>query len=772
MRHDDAASPYPLDAGRIDERALIEKFAGKTVFFDGVFKGDYSLAIVNRHLAQALIDLGINLICHTAEDDWQSDPNLSAATDIMRRMRDDYPFKETFDIHLRNTWPPATHDMVGRQNAYVAFAWEELEFPQYLVDRFNRDLDLVTVISNFVRDSFERSGITIPVEVTGNGCDHLSAVADDVPCPLPESGRRRILHVSSCFPRKGVDVLIDAFLRSFRADDPVELIIKTFPNPNNISASVLADRRGRLADAAPITIIDQHYDPGQLRALYRSAAMLVAPSRGEGFGLPLAEAMLLDVPVVTTNYSGQLDFCRPSTAWLVDCHMSASQAHVAGSHSLWAEPSVEHLGMQMRAVLDRPDEARSRTERAKSLLKAHFSWRSVAIRTLAALAKSAPSTTETRRDWTIDLISSWQQQCGIATYSQHLYGTPAFEGRIDHVFARRIMDDALPEASSDAIDAVPRSMSRLWGYDLASLKRLAGRLEQGRGDILWMQHHPGHFSTPDMELLIQQIAATGHRLRVLTMHSVKEALRGGTLDWTRAFDMVFVHSAEDAAALSAAGHPNPIVMPHGVLLVPEDAPVPDPAHFTIGSFGFLMPHKNIDRLVLAFAEALNYEPRLRLKLFNCVVPNDESRATRATIENLIAYLGLSDKVTARFDFIPEGELRRELMTCDVLSFLYGHSTETATGAARIAMSVDRPLLCSRSPVLRDLWPFSHVVKSTEIECIAEALLSLAQNPSLLSMLDRDRSQAAHWYSYPRTAARHVTAIEKMLGGNIDHRRVA
>ncbi|GES46736.1 hypothetical protein RsS62_59880 [Rhizobium dioscoreae] len=772
MRHDDAASPYSLDAGRIDERSLIEKFAGKTVFFDGVFKGDYSLAIVNRQLAQALIDLGINLTCHTAEDDWQSDINLAAAPDIIRRMRDDYPFKETFDIHLRNTWPPVTHNMVGRQNAYVAFAWEELEFPQYLVDRFNRDLDLVTVISNFVHESFERSGVTIPVEVTGNGCDHLSAIADDVPPPLPDGGRRRILHVSSCFPRKGVDVLVDAFLNSFRADDPVELVIKTFPNPNNILASVLADRRDRLAEAPLITIIEQHYSPSQLHALYRSAAMLVAPSRGEGFGLPLAEAMLLDVPVVTTNYSGQLDFCRPDTAWLIDCHMSASQAHVAGSHSLWAEPSVEHLGMQMRAVLDRPDEACSRTERAKSLLKAHFSWRSVAIRTLSALTKSARAAAQPRREWTIDLISSWQQQCGIATYSQHLYNTPAFEDRIDHIFARRIMDDALPEVPVDSTEAAPRSLSRLWGYDLASLKRLAGRLEQARGDVLWMQHHPGHFSTPDMELLAQPIAATSHRLRVLTMHSVKEALRGGTLGWTRAFDIVFLHSAEDAAAVSAAGHPNPIVMPHGVLLVPEDAPAPDPSHFTIGSFGFLMPHKNIDRLVLAFAEALNYEPRLRLKLFNCTVPNDESRAARAMIENLIAYLGLSDKVSARFDFIPEGELRRELMTCDLLSFLYGHSTETATGAARIAMSVDRPLLCSRSPVLRDLWPFSHVVKSTEIECIAEALLSLAQNPALLSMLDRDRRQSAHWYSYPRIAARHVTAIEKMLGGNIDHRRVA
>lgn len=772
MRSDDIVSPYSLNVGQTEERSLLKRFAGKTVFFDGVFKGDYSLAIVNRHLAQALIDLGVKLTCYTAENDWQGDTNLSAATDITRRMREDYPSKGSFDIHLRNTWPPATHNMVGRTNAYVAFAWEELEFPQYLVDRFNSDLDLITVISNFVHDSFERSGITIPVEVTGNGCDHLSATPGDLPAVQSDSGRRRILHVSSCFARKGIDVLIEAFLRSFRADEPVELVIKTFPNPNNILASVLEEKRDRLADAPPIIVIEEHYDTAQLRALYKSATMLVAPSRGEGFGLPLAEAMLLDVPVVTTNYSGQVDFCRPDTAWLVDYHMSASQAHVAGSHSLWAEPSVEHLGSQMRAVLEHPEEARIRGERAKRLLTAHFSWRSVALRTLAALTKPAPIAAEPRRDWSLDLISSWQQQCGIATYSQHLYSTPAFEDRIDHIFARRIMNDALPEASSYPVEAAPRSMSRLWGYDLASLKRLAGRLEQGRADVLWMQHHPGFFSALDMELLVQPLAATSHRLRALTMHSVKEALRGGALGWTRAFDVVFVHSAEDAAALSAAGHPNPVVIPHGVLREPEEASKPDPSCFTIGSFGFLMPHKNIDRLVLAFAEALNYEPRLRLKLFNCIVPNDESRATRAMVENLIDYLGISDKVTARFDFVPEGELRRELMTCDLLSFLYGHSTETATGAARIAMSVNRPLLCSRSPVLRDLWPFSHVVKSSEIDCIAEALLSLAQNPSLLTMLDQDRSQAAHWYSYPRTAARYVTAIEKMLGGNIDRRRVA
>ncbi|MFB9948288.1 glycosyltransferase family 4 protein [Rhizobium puerariae] len=773
MHVDAIVSPFTLDAGDIDEKLLIKRFSGKTIFFDGVFKGDYSLAIVNRHLAQALIALGTNLVCYTAEEDWQTDARLDAVPDIKRRMREDYPAGEQFDIHLRNTWPPATHDMVGKVNAYVGFAWEELEFPQYLVDRFNRDLDLVMVTANFVSDAFVQSGVTIPVEVIGNGCDHVSVPADPASRPSQEHQRKRILHVSSCFARKGIDVLVEAFLRSFRADEPVELVIKTFPNPDNILEAVLAEKRERLPGAPPITVINRYYDDDQLLALYRSAAMVVAPSRGEGFGLPLAEAMRLGIPVVTTNYSGQLDFCRPDTAWLVDCHMAASRAHVAGSFSLWAEPSLEHLGSQMRAVLHQPEEAEARCQQAQKLLAAHFTWSGVARRVLAALAKPAPVVVaRPKQSWSIDLISSWQQQCGIATYSEHLYATPAFAGRLDHVFARRIMNDELPEAPGHKDAAAPRGLSRLWGYDLVSLKRLAGKLDQGRADVLWMQHHPGHFSTPDMELLAQVLPSTGHRARALTMHSVKEALRGGSLQWTKAFDTVFVHSSEDAGALSAAGHPNPVVIPHGILPEPTDAPALDPSSFTIGSFGFLMPHKNIDRLVLAFAEARSYEPRLRLKLLNCMVPNDESRAARTTVENLIDYLGLSDHVTARFDFIPEDELRRELVTCDLLAFLYGHSTETATGAARIAMSVNRPMLCSRSTVLRDMWPISHVVKSADVECIAEAFASLSQNSQLLHMRDADRRKTAQWYSYPRVAERHVIAIEQILGGNVDRRRVA
>jgi glycosyltransferase involved in cell wall biosynthesis len=772
MRNGPVVSPYTLDLDEKNLKIPRDAFSGKRVFFDGVFKGDYSLAIVNRLLAKALVEAGVDLHCHTPESGWQNDARLNAAPEVKRLLLPGYP-SEKYDIHLRNTWPPVTHDMVGRFNAYVSFAWEELEVPQYLIERFNRDLDLVMVTANFVKQAFIQSGLTIPVEVVGNGTDHVAPDAGlGTPSPIAPAGRSRILHVSSCFPRKGIDTLVDAFTRTFKRDEPVELVIKTFPNPDNILASVMERFSESLSGAAPVTITNELYDSEQLLALYRTASLVAAPSRGEGFGLPLAEAMRLDIPVVTTAYSGQVDFCTPDTAWLVDYHMAPSQTHVSGSLSLWAEPSVEHLGAQMRAALENRDEARERSRTAQKLLADHLSWASVARRVLVSIAGVSKAAATARKPWSLDLVSSWRQQCGIATYAEHLYSTPAFAGRFSHIYARRLLNDELPPSVQAKQDHAADPVSRSWGYDLTSLGRFIAEIENARGDVLWIQHHPGHFSTPDMELVVNTLARTNHKLRVITMHSVKEILRHGHLEWTKLFDIVFVHSAEDAGLLAKAGHPNAVVMPHGIIPIPEDGPQPDPSVFTIGSFGFLTPHKNIDLLVQAFARARLFEPRLRLKLLNCMMPNDPSREARVIVENMLSHFDLHDVATARFDFVEQDELTHELAQSDLLAFLYGPSNETATGAARIAMSADRPLLCSRSTVLRDMWPISHVLRSVDIDCVAEAMISLAQNPALLHLRDADRRQAVQWNSYPRVAARHAVIIEQMLDQKHDNRRAA
>ena len=338
------------------------------------------------------------------------------------------------------------------------------------------------------------------------------------------------------------------------------------------------------------------------------------------------------------------------------------------------------------------------------------------------------------------------------------------------ILGRRVLDDTLPTPAQSTPD--PR-LSRIWGFDLASLMRLTKTLEKGRSDVLWLQHHPGHFSNPDMDILAGTLRHSAYRVRAITFHNVREAARAGSLRWVLAFDIAFVHSAEDASILSAIGHPRAVVVPHGFLPIgAEELPAPTPAYFTVGSFGFLNPHKNVEGLLVAFAQAHRFEPRLRLRIFNCVQENDASRLARSVVENLILHYGLEASVGSRFDFIAEADLVRELARCDLLAFPYGASSETATGAARIAMSADRPILCSRSSVLRDLWPFSHVLRSDDTDCLAEALLSLAQSPALLSLHDRARRRMVERYAYPRVAERCAFYIQKLLSETHEHSRAA
>lgn len=736
------------------------------VYFDGVFKGDYSLAVVNRCLAQALIEQGVQLSCFAQDAGWQTDPLLQQARTVRARMLDAPACEDTFDVHLRNTWPPHTRDMIGRCNAYVCFAWEESEFPANLVERFNRDLDLVMVASNFVKRALVESGVTIPVEVVGEGADHVLAIA-----PPPARGRtakRRLLHISSGFRRKGVDCLLDAYRQTFTASDDVELLIKTFPNLNNEIPKLVAGLR-ESKDSPPLRIIDESYSHAELLDLYRTATAIVAPSRGEGFGLPLAEAMALGVPVVTTNYSGQTDFCRPDNSWLVDYTLSAANAHVSGSFSLWANPDVAHLGRQMNAVLRDTDEVAKRTARAKSFIESHVTWRRAAQRTLFAMQKHDPrrrriAVSTQHRQFSIDIVTSWNRNCGIATYASHLYRGTALSSHVSAILAQKHGN------ASDGAD--DRKVSRIWGDNREAMLALAARLGHGAADVLWMQHHPGHFSTPDMQLLTAELGTASYKSRIVTLHSVTEAARGGSLAWTSAFDTAFVHSAGDAEVLSRAGHRNPVVVPHGFMPAIASETSSGKPTFDIGTFGFLSPHKNVELLVCAFGLARRFAPNLRLHLFNCTLPNDASRATQAIVENLIDQSGLSDVVQRNYDFIPEDGLIAELSRCDLFVFPYGHTNETATGAARIALSANRPILCSQSSVLRDLHPVSHVLRDLSVECLAEAMISLSQSSDLLSLYDHQRANMLRHHSYERMAVRYLGHILQSLDGHDEYRRAA
>ena len=148
-------------------------------------------------------------------------------------------------------------------------------------------------ISSAASDVYKRQGV-----------DHLKTRPARLPFALPKR-KFRILHVSSCFPRKGTDVLLKAYAEAFAGDSKAEeevcLIIKTHDNPHNTIAADVAALQADHPILPPIVVETTDLSPAQLQRLYKKANLLVAPSRAEGFCLPIAEAVLAGTPVLTLS---------------------------------------------------------------------------------------------------------------------------------------------------------------------------------------------------------------------------------------------------------------------------------------------------------------------------------------------------------------------------------------------------------------------------------------------------------------------------------------
>lgn len=229
----------------------------------GHVEGNYSLAIVNRGLAAALEQVNTGRLSFVPYHGqlYAKAPDLPPAQDALlhnalHRAVPNAAEKDT--ISLVHHYPFIS-DALPSGLRGMLFFWEETSVPAQTIEHINAHFDIVWVAAQSVKQALINSGCGVPVLVIPIGIDHLIAPTE---APLgslhiAEGQRFRFLHVSSVFERKGADVLMAAYLDAFTADDPVELYIKTFPNPHNqIHAQLKALCAGRERPAH--VIIDEH----------------------------------------------------------------------------------------------------------------------------------------------------------------------------------------------------------------------------------------------------------------------------------------------------------------------------------------------------------------------------------------------------------------------------------------------------------------------------------------------------------------------------------
>lgn len=236
--------------------------------------------------------------------------------------------------------------------------------PQSWVDGCN-SLDELWVPSPFNEWSFARSGVTVPIKVMPLGLIDTHHFNPGIQ-GYPVAGMFTFLSIFEWGERKSPETLLRAFNRAFRADESVVLVCRFSNhdpgvNPEQIIRSLRLDPAGGrivLSQNEPVP----YYQMGQI---YRSADCFVLPTRGEGWGMPILEAMACGLPVIASYWSAQQLFLTDSNAYPLQVRLTDAEAKCPYYDGFrWAEPDEDHLVELMRHVYENQDEAREKGARA------------------------------------------------------------------------------------------------------------------------------------------------------------------------------------------------------------------------------------------------------------------------------------------------------------------------------------------------------------------------------------------------------------------------
>lgn len=180
--------------------------------------------------------------------------------------------------------------------------------------------------------------------------------------------------------RKGWDVLLRSYLKEFSKVDGVALYLLTNPyyTENDFGNKILefvegSDLERPVHGWAPVYVIDNHIAQIDFPRIYKAADAFVLPSRGEGWGRPIVEAMAMSLPVIITNWSGPTEYMTEENSYPLPVERMSEVIEGPFQGHLWAEPSVDKLQNLMRHVMSNPEEAKAKGRQAREDMINRFS---------------------------------------------------------------------------------------------------------------------------------------------------------------------------------------------------------------------------------------------------------------------------------------------------------------------------------------------------------------------------------------------------------------
>jgi glycosyltransferase involved in cell wall biosynthesis len=170
-------------------------------------------------------------------------------------------------------------------------AWKKRLFAAFVENAHLRHAHCLRATAEMEAEHFREMGLRAPIAVVPN------AIPIPKLAPRPASQRHQVLFLSRIHPKKGVDVLLQAWATLQDSHLDWDLVIAGIDENGHEAELKAQAERLRLQR---VTFFGPVHGAAK-DALYRSSDLFVLPTHAENFGLVVAEALAQEVPVITTT---------------------------------------------------------------------------------------------------------------------------------------------------------------------------------------------------------------------------------------------------------------------------------------------------------------------------------------------------------------------------------------------------------------------------------------------------------------------------------------
>lgn len=262
--------------------------------------------------------------------------------------------------------------------------WETDLLPKEWVDPCNRMNELWTA-SEQQAEVFRNSGVKVPIKCFPETLDVSYGEKNIVPYEIQNFKGLKFYSIFQWIERKNPRALLTSYWQAFEGKKDVCLIVKTYGQNysdaefDRIKKEVFEWKKQlNLTHYAKVFLVRKLMTTDEIYRLHQTGDCFVFTSRGEGWGIPVTEAIIRNKPIIGLNKTGVFDFLDKDSYY--PCETFSSEVTTDTSNKWyvapqkWLDISSGDLVRNMLKVYNDYPEAREKATKARDFVKTNFNY--------------------------------------------------------------------------------------------------------------------------------------------------------------------------------------------------------------------------------------------------------------------------------------------------------------------------------------------------------------------------------------------------------------